>query len=60
VELVVYAKDADPLLVLPLKSVEFVQDAPIDLTWERGEKNIDQLTVTLMGQFRTVLPVTRQ
>jgi hypothetical protein len=59
-ELVVYAKDAEPVLILPLKRVEFVQDAPIDLEWERGEKNVDKLTVTILGTYRTIFPITRE
>jgi hypothetical protein len=58
-ELVGYAKDADPLFVLPLKPVGFVQDVPLDLTWERGEKTVDPLTVTVFGKYRAVVPVTR-
>jgi hypothetical protein len=59
-ELVVYAKDTDPVLILSLKKVEFVQEIPIDLEWERGEKNIDKLTMTVLGRFRTIVPVTRE
>jgi hypothetical protein len=59
-ELLLYAKDADPLLVLPLTAVEFVQEIPIELEWERGEKFIDRLTVTILGRYRAVVPVTRE
>ncbi len=59
-ELVAYARDADPLLAVPLKPVEFVQDLPLDLRWERGEKNVDPLTLTVFGRYQAVLPVTRQ
>ena len=59
-ELVVYAKDSDPLLVLSLKTVEFIQEAPIELEWERGEKNIDKLTMTILGKYRTIFPVSRE
>ena len=59
-ELVVYAKDANPILVLALGKVEFVQENPIELEWERGEKNIDKLTMTVLGKYRTVVPVTRE
>jgi hypothetical protein len=59
-ELVVYAADSDPLLAVPLKAVEFVQDLPLDLRWERGEKNVDPLTLTIFGKYQAVLPITRQ
>lgn len=59
-ELVIYAKDPEPILVLALKKVEFVQDTPIDLEWERGEKNIDKLTLTIRGQYRAIVPVARE
>lgn len=59
-ELVVYAKDVDPVFILPLKKVEFVQEIPIDLEWERGEKNVDKLTMTVLGKFQTIVPVARE
>ncbi len=59
-ELVVYAADSEPLLAVPLKAVELVQDLPLDLRWERGEKNVDPLTLTIFGKYQAVLPVTRQ
>jgi hypothetical protein len=59
-ELVAYAKGGEPVLVVPLKPVEFVQDLPLDLQWERGEKNVDPLTLTVFGKYEAVLPVTRQ
>jgi hypothetical protein len=59
-ELVAYARDSEPILTLPLRKVEFVQDPPIDLEWQRGEKNVDSLTMTLFGRYQAVLPITRQ
>jgi hypothetical protein len=59
-ELVAYAKESEPVLAVPLKPVEFVQDLPLDLRWERGEKDVDPLTLTLFGRYQTVLPITRQ
>jgi hypothetical protein len=60
VELVVYAKDSEPLLTLPLKRVEFIQELPVELEWQRGEKKADSLTVTVLGKYQAVLPVMRQ
>ncbi len=59
-EMVFYAKDSEPLLKLPLKKVEFIQELPIELEWQRGEKNVDPLTLTVLGKYRVVLPITRQ
>jgi hypothetical protein len=33
---------------------------PLDIEWQRGEKNIDSLTLTVLGKHRAVLPVTRE
>jgi len=59
-ELVVYAKDSEPQQVLPLKKLDQIQALPVDLEWQRGEKNVDSLTITIMGQFQAVLSITRQ
>jgi hypothetical protein len=59
-ELVVYAKDSKPLLTLPLKRVDFIQDLPVEMEWQRGEKDTDSLTLTVLGKYQSVLPVTRQ
>ena len=59
-ELVVYARDTEPVLTLKLQKVEFVQEVSIDMEWERGEKNVDKLTVTILGKYRTVVPVSRE
>lgn len=58
-ELVVFAKGSEPLLVLPLKKVEFVTELPVEIAWERGEKSSDPLTITILGKYQAVLPVTR-
>jgi hypothetical protein len=59
-ELVAYARDSEPILVVPLKPVEFVQELPLNLEWERGEKQVDPLTLTVFGKYQAVLPITRQ
>lgn len=58
-ELVAYAKDTEPLLRLPLKTVEFVQELPLDLEWQRGENNVDPLTITVLGKYQAVVSITR-
>lgn len=58
-ELVVYAKATEPLMVLPIKPVEFVQELPVEVKWERGEKVVDPLTLTILGKYQAVVPVGR-
>lgn len=58
--MVAYARDSEPVLVVPLKKVDFVQDVPLDLQWERGEKNVDPLTFTFFGKYQAALAITRQ
>jgi hypothetical protein len=36
-ELVVYGKDSEPLLTLPLKRVDFIQELPVELEWLLGD-----------------------
>jgi hypothetical protein len=59
-ELVAYGKDADPVLTVPLKPVDFIQESPVELEWRRGEKEADSLTLTVLGKYQAILPVTRQ
>lgn len=59
VELVGYGKDAEPVLVLPLKKVDFVQaDVPIEIDWERGDK-FDRLPIRIFGKYETVVEISR-
>jgi hypothetical protein len=59
-ELVVYAKENEPVVVVPLKKVDFVQDMPLNMEWQRGEKQVDPLTMTVFGKYQAILPITRQ
>jgi hypothetical protein len=59
-ELVVYARASDAPLTLPLKQVDFIPKLPVELEWQRGEKDIDSLTLIVLGKYQAVLPVTRQ
>ena len=58
-ELVVYAKDREPLLVLPLQAMDMGQELPLELEWQRGEKNVDTLTLNVAGKYRAVIPIGR-
>jgi hypothetical protein len=40
--------------------VDFVQERPLELEWQRGEKSVDSLTLTACGKYQAVLPVTRE
>jgi hypothetical protein len=59
-ELVIYAKDSEPLLVVPLKRVETLSGLPGELEWSRGDKDADNLTLNVLGKYQTVLKVGRQ
>jgi len=60
-ELVVYARDSEPLLTLPLKGAEEGVDLPLELEWKRGEKKEpDTLTLSVLGKYRAVLPIANQ
>jgi hypothetical protein len=59
-ELLVYAREAEPLLVVPLKKAEMGHDLPVELEWKRGEKDADVLTVNVLGRYQAVLAVARQ
>jgi hypothetical protein len=59
-ELVLYAQDNVPHLVLPLEKLMRDQELPVELEWQRGEKNSDSLIVKLVGKYHAVIPITRQ
>jgi hypothetical protein len=59
-ELVVYARDSEPLLVLPLKKLETVPKLPLELEWKRGEKDADFLTLNVLGKYQTVMAIAGQ
>lgn len=59
-ELVVYAKDNKPLQVLPLKKLGILQNLPLELEWQRGEKQADPLALKVLGKYQTTLKITRQ
>jgi hypothetical protein len=59
-ELVIYAKDSEPLLVVPLKKLETSVGLPVELEWSRGDKDADNLTLNVLGKYQTVLKIGRQ
>jgi hypothetical protein len=59
-ELVIYAKDSEPLLVLPLKKLATLPKLPLELEWKRGEKDADFLTLNVLGKYQTVMTIAGQ
>jgi hypothetical protein len=59
-ELVGYARESEPILVLPLKRIELIQALPVELEWQRGDQNADSLVLGVLGQYHVVLPIARE
>jgi hypothetical protein len=59
-ELVVYAKDGEPLQVVPLRKLKTASSLPLELEWSRGDKEADHLTLNILGQYQTVLNIGPQ
>jgi hypothetical protein len=59
-ELVVYAKDSEPLQVVPLTKADTASGLPLELEWSRGDKDADNLTLSILGKCQTVLKIGRQ
>lgn len=59
-ELVIYAKNSEPLQVVPLKKLETASSQPLELEWSRGDKDADNLTLNVLGKYQTVLKIARQ
>jgi hypothetical protein len=59
-ELVVYAKDSEPLQVVPLTKRDTASGLPLELEWSRGDKDADNLTLNILGKYQTVLKIGRQ
>lgn len=59
-ELVVYAKDKEPLVVLPLRKVDSKQELPIEFAAEKGDNQTGLLTFTILGKYQAKLSVAEQ
>jgi hypothetical protein len=57
-ELVVYAKDKEPLLVLPLETADHNQEQPIEFTG-KGEGESGTITLHVLGKYQAELPVAK-
>jgi hypothetical protein len=56
-ELVVFGKCKEPIVVAPMKSIDTKQESPLDLAAER-ESESARLTVKILGKFQATFPVT--
>jgi thiol-disulfide isomerase/thioredoxin len=58
-ELVIYAKDQEPFLILPLRKTEAQHDLPIMVATRKGDKG-QEATLNLFGVYETVLRLAPQ
>jgi hypothetical protein len=56
-ELLVFGKDKEPILKLPLKKIETTQELPIDITAERTGEGA-AVTLKILGKYEAKLKVT--
>lgn len=57
-ELLVYAKAKEPLLVLPLEAASGSQNQPIELEGKKAEGDTGVLEVRILGKYQAGLPVS--
>jgi hypothetical protein len=58
-ELLVYAKDKEPLVTLPLQKADDTPDFPLDLAAEKGENDTAMVTIKVLGKHKATLTVTK-
>ncbi len=58
-ELVVYGKDKEPLLRLPLEKSATQQQLPIELQGRKEGEGTGVLTLNILGKYKAELPVTK-
>jgi hypothetical protein len=56
-ELLVYGKDKEPVVKVPLKTMDAKQDVPIDLSAER-ESDSGKVTLKILGKYTATISVT--
>lgn len=59
-EMVVYGKDKEPLLSVPLKKMDVKQELPLELEAKRGDNETAQVLVSVLGKYQASLTVGRQ
>ncbi len=58
-ELVVYAKDKEPLLTLPLEKADGKQELPIELDGKKNDNDTGTLTLNVFGKYQAKLIVAK-
>jgi hypothetical protein len=56
-ELLVFGKDKEPVVKVPLKTMDAKQDVPIDLSAER-ESDSGKVTLKILGKYTAIISVT--
>jgi hypothetical protein len=56
-ELLVFGKDKEPVVKVPLKTMDAKQDVPIDLSAER-ESDSGKVTLKILGKYTATISVT--
>ncbi len=56
-ELVIFGKEKEPILAVPLKAIDTRQELPLDMTAER-ESDSGRLTLKILGKYQASLHVT--
>ena len=59
-ELVLYGKDKEPLLQLPLTKAEGAQDTPIEIGGRKDDDSSGTLTLNLLGKYHAEFKVMKQ
>ncbi len=57
-ELLVFGKDQEPVVKVPLKTMDAKQDVPIDLSAER-ESDSGKVTLNILGKYTATVSVTQ-
>ena len=57
-ELLVFGKDKEPVVKVPLKTLDAKQDVPIDLSAER-ESDSGKVTLNILGKYTATVTVTQ-
>ena len=58
-ELVVFAKDKEPLLLIPLEATEGTQEFPIELQGRKSGEDSGILTLNLLGKFKAEMTLMK-
>jgi hypothetical protein len=59
-ELVLYAKDKEPLLTVPLEKVETKQELPVELDGKKGDNDTGVLILSVLGKYQAKVPFGHQ